>query len=75
MSHAGSNQHLSDIPAASLTLLLVSWQLLWKDFNFCKVLEGPPVLGDVPLVLHFLHLLMTVFIVSYGVSNALEIVL
>ena len=40
---------------------------------FSSILEGRPVLGNVTVVPYFLHLMMTVFTVFHGISNALEI--
>ncbi len=52
--------------AASLTSFLLI---------FSSILEGHPVLGNVTLVPYFLHLMMTVFTVFYGISNALKNIL
>ncbi len=52
--------------AASLTSFLLI---------FSSILEGHPVLGNITVDLYFLHLMMTVFTVFHGISNALEILL
>ncbi len=52
--------------AASLTSFLLT---------FSSVLEGRPVLGNITVELYFLHLMLTVFTVFHGLSNALKMIL
>ncbi len=40
-----------------------------------SILEGHPVLGNITVAPYFLQLMMTVFTVFHGMSNALEIIL
>ncbi len=42
---------------------------------FSSILEGHPLLGNITVAPYFLHLMMTVFTVFHGISNALEILL
>ena len=70
------SQSLPEIPAAPLMLCVGLLENYLTSFLlvFSYILEGCPVLGIVTVEPYFLHLIMAVFTVYHGISNALEII-
>ncbi len=75
MSYVLHSQYLPEIPAVVCCCRRLGSKPDQLSYHLFIILEGHPVLGNTTVAPYFLHLMMTVFTVFHGISNAMEIIL